>query len=502
MSACPINPGHEYVPMPIYYTDNDGNEVEDEVCWNCQYATESDKKQPTQNKEIKLELSNFQGNPIKHFGQEISQNIEVPLDIGEAVIEHLIGIALMQCYFRTKKGRIRTNLMFKHTAPSGHNKTPLIILQKEEIINKAFADYNYHMEDAFSTKGLAKKLNDKKDTERTVPVIIFIDEDSETIRENKNGQGFRSFEGISKIYDGELSSNATVTNGSYKRIKVFAPIWTAGVPDGLEDLDRRYFNQGYAWRTLHLIDDGPLKDDAEVSEEEVKKFENILNRLIQILKEIQKIKKATATPEFYMLYKEEKNLNNKLKSEVETNRKYSDLSEEKIKIEAMTKGGELIFKLAMIHSASRMYGGEEIVMDAEDFYYARDKFHFYVKNTVKFFRMWEDQARERSIFEEMERMKNLLKRGHMRTVEIVYQEKKECYDVVEGKTGKWVQRSDLLRRSNLKVSGFKSFDEVINTLEERRELTERVAKSYRKASKGTGMVPMESLYYKLTEEEE
>ena len=81
---------------------------------------------------------------ISIYAPFISDRYSTPLFVGEAACEFLISSALKNAGYATNKGRVLSNLAFRHLAETGHNKSPLFKYLSLIVIPEAFESYEYH----------------------------------------------------------------------------------------------------------------------------------------------------------------------------------------------------------------------------------------------------------------------------------------------------------------------------------------------------------------------
>ena len=461
------------------------------VCPECEYehqmeqATVSDKPA-----DVAKSIRKFQDSPFKKsinkpkpsdrdfigkYSRFLMESKSVPLFVAEASCEFLISIALYHANYVDGKGRVLSNEAYRHIADSGHNKSPLYKFMADEIIPKAFGDYNYYMVGRGTSRGITSMVSREKDGRR-IPIIFMKDEDSVLYKSDNYNKDI--FEGYSDLYDGNIPSNTTNVNGHQIHKKCVASYWSTGTPISIKYVEPDFFEQGWAWRLLPLMDDSPIPENP-LTDRNLEGLEGMTNEMVSDLRELTKIGAVKSTPEFmealneyYMAIIREKNQTESKKMEIGT------LSEEWIQTESKTKAPEHLIKLSMIHSASRWnVENGTLTMDLEDFNYALKKFEFYRSQMIKFFNAWINKREPINFTEKTERILQLIRSEKERySVKLVEKAKKvitkdgreietdPIWDATPDSKGKYVRRSKVLHDSHLPVSGWNGFDALIDTL--------------------------------------
>lgn len=461
------------------------------VCPECEYehqmeqATLSD--QPA---DVAKSIRKFQESPFKKsitkpkpsdrdfigkYSKFLMESKSVPLFVAQASCEFLISIALYNANYTDGKGRVLSNEAYRHIADSGHNKSPLYKFMTDEVIPKAFSEYNYFMIGRGTSRGITSMVSKEKDGRR-IPIIFAKDEDSVLYKSDNYNRDL--YEGYSDLFDGNIPSNTTNQNGHQVHKKCVASYWSTGTPISIKYSEPDLFEQGWAWRLLPLMDDSPIPENP-LTDRNMEGLEGMTNSMISDLRELTKIGAVKSTPEFmealneyYMAIIREKNQTESKKMEIGT------LSEEWIKTESKTKAPEHLIKLSMIHSASRWnVENGTLTMDLEDFRYAMEKFEFYRSQMIKFFNAWIDKREPVNFTEKTERILQLIRSEKERySVKLIQKAKKvtgkdgrefetePIWDATPDSKGKYVRRSKILHDSHLPVSGWNGFDALVDTL--------------------------------------
>lgn len=472
-------------------TKNDGTEEDVEVyidvCPECKYEEAMKESGMSDQPDVVSEsILTFQSSPFKkpinkpetkdfiaRYSKLISKTMSVPDYIGVASCEFLISIALYHASYTDAKGRVLSNVAFRHIADSGHNKSPLFKFMMEEVIPKAFDSYNYYMVGRGTSRGFTSMVQKEK-SGRRIPIIFAKDEDSVLYKSDNYNKDM--FEGYSDLFDGNIPSNTTNMHGHQTQRKCVCSYWSSGTPISIRYVDPDNFQQGWQWRHFPLIDDSPIPEDV-LTDRNLPEMRKWVDELISELMEMKKVGVIESTPEFmkalneyYLAIIREKNDVEKRKKEIST------LSREWVEAESKTKAPEHIIKLAMIHSASRWNEQKgTLTMDLEDFDYAVKRFEFYRSHIIKFFFEWIRQREPVELTEKMNRVLEIIRSLKERySVKLIQGEKKgkngepDIPAIIHASPdpkGQYVSRSKVLWMSHLSTgSGWNSFDNVINTL--------------------------------------
>ncbi len=477
--------------VPI--TDSEGHEIGEKeedvyamICQECEYEHQVEQSTLSdQPADIARSIKQFQESPFKKvinkpsekdfigkYSRFLMESKSVPGFVAEASCEFLISIALYYANYVDTKGRVLSNEAYRHIADSGHNKSPLYKFMADDIVPTAFGHYNYYMTGRGTSRGITSMVQKEKDGRR-IPIIFMKDEDSVLYKADNYNKDM--FEGYSDLYDGNIPSNTTNVNGHQVHKKCVTSYWSTGTPISIKYMDSDFFEQGWAWRLLPLMDDSPIPENP-LTDRDLPGMEGMTNAMINELKEMSKIGAVQSTPkfmealnEYYMSVIREKNEIEKRKKEVGT------LSIEWVQTESKTKAPEHLIKLAMIHSASRWnVDNGTLTMDLEDFRYAMQKFEFYRSQMIKFFAEWIDKREPVNFTEKTERILQLIRSEKERySAKLIQAEipgkggkpgTEAIWDATADPDGKYVRRSKVLHSSHLPVSGWNGFDAIIDTL--------------------------------------
>ncbi len=456
-------------------------------CPECKYEEGMNESSMSDQPDVVAEsITKFQNSPFKKsinkpetrdfigkYSRLISHTKSVPDYIAVASCEFLISIALYNANYTNTKGRVLSNVAFRYIADSGHNKSPLFNFLMEEVIPKAFSDYNYYIIGRGTSRGLTSTVQKEKDGRR-IPIIFAKDEDSVLYKSDNYNKDM--FEGYSDLFDGNIPSNTTNRHGHQTKKKCVCSYWSSGTPISIKYVDPDNFEQGWQWRHFPLIDDSPIPEDV-LTDKNLPEMRKWIDGMIGELQEMAKIGAVKSTPEFmkalneyYLAIIREKNDVERRKKEIST------LSMEWVEAESKTKAPEHIIKFAMIHSASRWNEQDgTLIMDLEDFDYAMKQFEFYRSHIIRFFEEWIQQREPMELTEKMNRVIEIIRSFKERySVKLVQAEQKGkngepdtpaiIYADPDPK-GKYVSRSKVLWMSHLPTgSGWNSFDTVIDTL--------------------------------------
>lgn len=475
---CQIH-GTEFMEIPKELADAP-DDVEGTTFYGCQSCIA--KKQESFMKE-----PDYKPGIIERHIDTLVRSKNVPRFIGIASFEFLIGSALKNCYFRDNKGRVLSNEHYRHVAGSGHDKTTIFKWMEDEIIPQAFKDiYDYYIVESGTVKGFSKFLERdfKKHGERRIPLFFMKDEDNANYMDNHGNVYNDVFQGYSRMYNGELPSNTTMTHDHIKKKKVFVPGWSAGTPSSLDMESRERWEQGYGFRQIILLDTEPIGKH-EITDSDLPDIDEMNKDIIQTLREMTRIRKARMTEDFKdLLNKYHFEVNDK-KNSVEANGEQDKFTLPWIEVEVQTKLPEHLIKLSMVYAANRKNIDNDgfLVLDIEDIEIAKRQFDFYVAMNVKFFKLWLEKRSTKDISDNIQRITQFIK------------ERKEGYDIKfykpdvqnedgywvaeKSNTGEWARHYEILKRSKLpSQGGFMSFETVISTMIDREELIKREAKVY------------------------
>ena len=430
-------------------------------CYECEYE-EKDSATIPMEKDFIAKYSKF-----------LMKSKSVPEFVAQASCEFLISIGLYHAIYTNTKGRVLSNEAYRHIADSGHNKSPLYKFMADEVIPKAFSDYNYYMTGRGTSRGITTMVQKEKDG-RMIPIIFMRDEDSVLYKADSYNKDM--FEGYSDLFDGNIPSNTTNVNGHQAHKKCVASYWSTGTPISIKYIDVDFFAQGWAWRHFILMDDS-LIPESPLSDDDLTAMEDMTNSMIEELKQMAKIKTIKSTPEFMKALNGYYSSVIKEKNEIEKKKGINVLSLEWVQTESKTKAPEHLIKLAMIHSASRWNVKDDmLIMDLEDFNYAKEKFELYRSQMIKFFNVWVEKREPVDFTEKSNRIMEIIRAETERySVEkIIKNIKNEKTGITEtvfshiankDPNGDWVKRSNILHLSHLPVGGWNGFDAVIETLE-------------------------------------
>jgi hypothetical protein len=422
---------------------------------------------------------------IRKYSGFIASVKSVPQYIAEAACVFLISIALYQANYTDAKGRVLSNVAFRHIAESGHNKSPLYNLLIKEVIPKAFSDYEYYITGRGTSRGITSMVQKEK-SGRRIQIVFARDEDSVLYKADNYNRDM--FEGYSDLFDGNIPSNTTNMHGHQTDRKCVCSYWSAGTPISIKYVDPDNFQQGWQWRHFPLMDDSPIPEDI-LNDKDLTSIKEMTEEMIAELREMTKIRVIRTTPDFMRLLNAYYLEIIKEKNEVEKRKKeIGVLSIEWVETESKTKAPEHIIKFAMIHAASRWNLSDDgtLIMDTADFLYAKEKFEFYRSHIISFFKEWIEQREPMELSEKMNRIIEIIRSLPERyEVELIQKGKKgeygekdtpEIWEAILNPKGEYVSRSKVLWKSHLQTgSGWNSFDTVIDTLIQSEKIIQRHA---------------------------
>lgn len=419
----------------------------------------------------------------------ISQRFSVPDYVAEAACQFLISSALKNANYTTNKGRVLSNMAFRHLAQSGHNKTPLFNYLQMVIIPRAFESYDFQMIGRGTGRGYAKMVaNESKKGNRRTPIFFMKDEDSVLYLDSASDSGQDIFETYSDMYDGKFSSNTTVVNGHIGDHKAFVPYWTTGTFVSMSDIKPKYFIQGWGNRLFNLIDKSPLEENL-IADKGLDELKGQTDRLVEQLQKMTEIG-AIKTTEAFMEGLNQYNIPVlREKNRVEQDPDIKELSEEWERAELYSKAPVHLIKLSMVHAASRWNVKKgELWLDTEDLEYAEEQFAFYIEMNMRFYHEWLEKRSSKELGENKLKITHYIEstkeKFDMEYVSVNVEQGEDYWKAIPKPDGKWAKHSDLLRSSHLVAKGFGSFESVTTTMMESEELAQRTARIYYKDSQG------------------
>ena len=523
---CPRNSEHEFVPMTVWYMDDLGDEIEEEVCANCEeesrrefreeierspesdipelieeYQKEIEKSVPPEKRHEKAVVKDY--DMITKYSTYLNSVIGAPLDVCRSMIQFDISVALHRLFFADGKGRVLGNTGFIWIAPSGSDKTPVYNWGIMNLHDKIFSEWKYIHYNRVGGKALISSISKVKTndiSEGRVLALITQDEVS-TLAKESNSDGLSDvFEAFAQAYDGQLSSSTTVIRRSEVPRPCYSPMWFQGTPTFLKYVNEDFWDIGLGNRMFFI----------RYSKSEVKEIPKTLHskefydEIIADLELLKKIEKAEFTDDAWALYneyqmkimKEIQNAQSDLESSVDVNN---------FEVTSKVKFPIHIIKMALILTASRFNFDPSGILHVEkdDVVEAIRLVEEYHDNMVYVHSIWETQSAQRLKHESVEilakkifnHIQRILATGKGYSLE--YKKDNESTLATPDKDGKWVKHSDLLKQSHMKALGLRSFDEVIKTLVERDELAKRDCQVYAQGSKTR--ILTEAVFYKLRE---
>ena len=523
---CPKNKDHEYVPMPIWYLDDLGDEVEQEVCANCEeesrreyreeiehapesdipdmiekYQKEIEKSVPPEKRNEKAVIKDY--DIITKYSTYLNSVIGAPLDVCRSMIQFDISVALHRLFFANGKGRVLPNIGFIWIAPSGSDKTPLYYWGIMNLHDKLFSEWKYIHYNRVGGKALISSISKVKMSdvsEGRVLALITQDEVS-TLAKESNSDGLSDvFEAFAQAYDGQLSSSTTVIRRSEVPKPCYSPMWFQGTPTFLKYVSEDFWDIGLGNRIFFI----------RYSQSAIKEIPKTLHSkefyddIIADLELLRKVEKADFSDEAWAFYNE---YQMKIMKDIQGAQAdlESSVDTYNFGITSKVKFPIHVIKMALIVAASRFNFDSSGILHVEkdDVVNAISQVEAYHDNMVYVHSIWETQSAQRLKHESVEilakkifnHVERLLTTGKGYSLE--YKKDNESTLATPDKDGKWVKHSDLLKQSHMKALGLRSFDEVIKTLVERDELAKRECQVYAQGSKTR--ILTEAVFYKLRE---
>jgi hypothetical protein len=511
-NPCPRNPNHEYIPTTIWYLDDFGQEVEQEDCANCQEDSHRRYREQIENasnvdaseimekyqEELKKQSPptpeftrkhNKDYNIIDRYATRLMESTDAPMDVCKAMVEFDISVALHKLFFADGKGRVLPNTAYIWLAPSGNNKTPLYEWGIMRLQDQLFSEWKYYHFNRVGGKALISSLSKVKQDDLVhgrILSLLTLDEAS-TMAKDSNADGLSDmFESFAQAYDGQLMSSTTVVRKHEKPRPCYSPIWFQGTPTFLKYVNEDFWDIGLGNRMFFL----------KFTASEIKPIPKTLHSkdfytdIIADLEIMREIETANFTDEAWDRYNEYQMKVMEEIRDVQTDLE-SSIDSNNFPIVSKVKMPIHIIKLALIISASRFNFDTTglLKVELQDVNKAIEEVEFYHSNMVYIHQIWETQSAQRLRHESVEMLAKKIF-NHINSIiskdggyDIKFHkpdnQSEDGYWVAEqSKEGKWVRHSVLLKKSHMKASGLRSFEEVVETLIAREELIKREAKVY------------------------
>lgn len=537
-NPCPTNPKHEKVSMTIWYTDSEGNQMEEpDYCVNCYEESLDEYREKLENAtsvefpelmeeyEEKLrevsptspddtDFSSLKGKRerdydfIEKYSARLAEITNAPINAARAMIQFDISIALHKLYYANGKGRLMPNIGFIWLGPSGSYKTPLYDWGIKHPYRKAFREWGYFHFNRIGGRALISSISKvrKEDMiEGKVLAMVTLDE-ATTLAKDSNADGLSdSFEAFAQAYDGQLASSDTIIRKHEEPHPSYSPIWFQGTPVFLKYVNEDFWDIGMGNRMFFIryTTSEPLRIPREHKSKEF--YDDMLADL-ELMTKYTLAKFDDDAWERYNEYqinvlKEVQKVQSDLESAVDSNN---------FAIASRVKIPTHVIKLAIIFAASRFsifpekaFSGKKVLkIEMEDLERAIDEVEMYHANMVHIHTIWENQSAQRLKHESVEMLANKIFNHIMKMSEtgnafvLTYHKEEDFWKAEESKEGRWVKHSVLLKKSHMKATGLKSFQEIIDTLKGRDELMDRSARWYYTDSNGK-ITYKEVLFYKL-----
>lgn len=525
---CKKNPDHEYIETKGWYLDEEGNELEYIDCANCIEESRNayrEKIEKANNVDAPELIEDYEKlirerspsddehkeakpsyNVIDKYSGKLHEIIGAPEEACRAIVQWDISVALHRLFFADGKGRILPNLGFMWIAPSGADKTPIYNWGVMTMQEKLFSKWKYIHYNRVGGKALISSISKIKPENTGGRILTLITQDEvSTLAKESNSDGLSDvFEAFAQAYDGQLSSSTTVLRQSEVPKPSYSPMWFQGTPVFLKYVNEDFWDIGLGNRIFFV----------KYQTSEVRSISKTLHakefydEFVADLDKLNKIEKADFSDEAWEIYnqyqmktmREVQSVQNDLETSVDT---------DNFDITSKVKYPIQILKMAMIISASRMNYDSAMILhvEKEDVENAIREVEKYHDNMIYIHNIWETQSAQRLKHESIELLtKKIL--THMKRLLSVQKAYIIDYDkgiqesiAYPDRDGRWIKHSDLLRQSHMKATGYRSFEEVINTLIEREEIIKRECKVNNPKNKKdkTTSTLSEATFYKLKE---
>ena len=534
---CQKNPNHEYVETINTFIDDDGNIVEVKECINCieesrlayeesrnkyreliEQATEVDVPELIEeygkiieSKPESGESANASGEKktytiIGKYSKQLHEIIGAPVEACEAIVQFDISVALHNLFFADGKGRVLPNMGFMWIAPSGADKTPIYNWGVMTMQEKLFAQWKYIHYNRVGGKALISSISKiKPDNMPNGRVLALITQDEvSTLAKESNSDGLSDvFEAFAQAYDGQLSSSTTVIRQSEVPKPCYSPMWFQGTPTFLKYVNEDFWDIGLGNRIFFV----------KYQKSEVRAITKTLHakefyaEFIEDLEKLTHIEKADFDDDAWELYnqyqmetmKEVQSVQTDLESSVDT---YNFDVTSKVKYPIQ------IIKIAIVLSASEFNYDSKYILHVKKSHVEEAKriLDLYHNNMVYVHSIWETQSAQRLRHESIEilakkisnHIKRLIATGKSYTTDELDVKTKEPV-ANQSPKGLWVKHSDLLRQSHMKANGLRSFEEILDTLIERDEISKK--ECVVKSVSGKTKINTSAIFYKLREKQ-
>ena len=424
---------------------------------------------------IRAEISRRQGQPIyfnnkygdfiKRFAPLVHEVVDVTEEVATAACEWLISLALFRLKYTDKKGAVRPNTSYIWLAPSSSNKSTLKVNILDRIVYDLFLPDLKKILNRGTARGMASEISKIKSEPNERLFILLIKDEISTLFKDAKGNSDDTFEGLSGMYDGQIESNATVTNGFKRGTKIYCPMWGTGTPTQFPQVSEDFWKQGFAFRNFFL----PIEyqDISPLEDKNLEKYEEPLKEMIHDLGEMRKLSPVRTTEEFL------KQLNDywmPLALEIrkaEKDPSFNPVSEKFIEILSHGKSPELLIKLSMIYATSRWnIKNGTLVLDVEDLQRAIQRYEYYHENFIQVFKYWILNRDTRDIRIRTEQLKEIFSKLKSRGKSWKTTPNTEGIPKTIAEVdpeGDWIRHSDLVHELSNKGVDSKTLQSLLTT---------------------------------------
>lgn len=526
MAECPIHHIEKLVQTGstmVGITDEDGNvigeepkDVEFEYCPECEYEQEQKERSfiveniptydeldfmeegPEASQEIEKRITNYETTHADFKPKKWNligdimlylENTDADTNPRKSMALYMISSVLKNCHSANSKGSIRPNLGFWWGESSGVGKTPVNVAGVDAFMPTVFSGYLRY--ETGTSKGIRKSISKlfKSDDKNLIPILFTWDEAQDILSMLKQDALADIYSFFNQLLDNRIQRYTTVARGDEKYPPLYTTIWISGVPEIFEKSDKNFWFDGAGTRFLFVKSrNTTLKPIKRESESNLDK-DSIIEKLTE-LQGIKYVKYTDAYLEEYNKYRME--ILQKI-TEVQMDIMASQ-SIDNFPILSKTKYPVLIWKLAIIHSASRgNFDGELLVMDVEDLEEAKKDLEEYNANMIDQFNYWLSASNEKEKIVTIEKMitkfkkhtetikRNEKNRWTLTLIENTKEDSEIRFHANRDTSGNWIDLQLLLRYAKLDT---KVANSVLQSLEEQGYIAKKKA-SYQKDNKGS-----------------
>ena len=507
------------VKESVGYLDDEGYQVDTEIencsCYECEMDTLHNKVMDnpndteSRNKMEKILTSDPKKQAmltrdttiIDTYGPMIAKAAKVDPDVGEAMAISMVSSQLSQVYAEDEIGQIRPNIGILWIGPSGIGKSPALdngIKAHMEFLQDGTEHGFVKIFDKTTGPGMTRSLAQLKKDKRH-NVMVTWDEVSTFAKLAANRSTSDLMESINNAYDGYLPGSNTGTDGERNGSNVYFLFIGFGTPVFLKYINEDFWDVGLGTR-LDILPYKPSKRGyIQKTRDDVRKFNADFEAELVQLRDIKNVVWKDDMWTQYNAWKDG------IETEVQTCQlSLSDaLEDDNFPIVSKAKFNHKVLKYAIVFAAGRFNFTQSGILyveiqDLERAIAYLEKCH---KNLIELHDAWQNinlkkalEGKDKKILGYIEESKN--------KVALKYSMESHAWlidkDAPEDKR-KWVKHSEILKKSHLPATGYRSFQSVVETLTERHQITPRNADVIKEV-KGKEFRFSAGVFYKITEE--